>query len=76
MALFEPGLHFVLEIMALRHTSSSHAGVIAAIFSLLTALGGASFFREALDAHVGAMGMTLAGVVLAEGGKRATRETE
>ena len=68
MALFEPGLYFVLEITALRYTSSSQAGIIVAIFPLLAALGGAFFFREPLSmrmlaglalAVVGAAGMTL-----------------
>lgn len=46
MALFEPGLYFLFECYALRLTSASQAGMVAAILPLMVAAGAWVFIGE------------------------------
>ncbi len=58
MVLFQPCLYFLLESNALRLTTSSQAGVVAASVPLLVAVGAFFFLKEQIAAR------TLAGLIV------------
>lgn len=58
MMLFQPCLYFLLESNALRFTTSSQAGVVAASVPLLVALGAWMFLKEKIGTGT-VMGMML-----------------
>lgn len=62
MVLFQPCFYFFLEANALRFTTSSQAGVVAASVPLLVAVGAWLFLKEVLTR------LMLLGVVLSIGG--------
>ena len=49
MGVCEPGLYFLLEVAALRHTTASQAGMITAMLPLLVALGAFFYLKEKLS---------------------------
>ncbi|MDX5371185.1 MAG: DMT family transporter [Pseudomonadaceae bacterium] len=70
MAACEPCLYFILEALALQHTSAAQAGMITALLPLLVAVGASFFLRERvapatwlgfLLAVLGALWLSLAG---------------
>lgn len=64
MALCMPCLYFLLESNALTLTTSSQAGVVAAILPLMVAVGGWLFLREPLErGSFFGLGLALAGVI-------------
>ncbi len=65
MALLQPCVYFLLESNALRLTTSSQAGVIAASVPLMVSVGAWLFLNETLVRHtVMGLAMAMAGVVV------------
>ncbi|SKA76723.1 Threonine/homoserine efflux transporter RhtA [Paucidesulfovibrio gracilis DSM 16080] len=65
MVLCMPCLYFYLESNALTLTTSSQAGVVAAILPLVVALGGWMFLREPLDrGSLFGLALALCGVIV------------
>ena len=62
MVLFQPCLYFLLESNALRFTTSSQAGVIAASVPILVTIGAWLFLRESINK------ITISGLVLSIAG--------
>lgn len=65
MALLQPCFYFLLESNALRLTTSSQAGVIAASVPLMVSVGAWLFLNEELVRHtLAGLGLAMAGVVV------------
>jgi len=65
MVLFQPCLYFYFESNALLHTTSSQAGVVAAVVPVLVALGACMFLKENISLKtVGGMVLSIGGVAL------------
>lgn len=64
MVLCEPCLYFLLEVYALKYTTSGQAGVIAALVPLIVALGAWLLLAERLTGRVLAgLAISIAGVI-------------